>query len=123
VWDIADHVGDQTNLLVTHMPQGCDVGRGLGSHRVALMRSHGVAAAAPSLIEVVSMSVYVPHNARALMAAMRLGGEVKSLSQGEIAARAAGADQPHTCDGAEERQCTVIPPTAAGVVRRGTREG
>jgi hypothetical protein len=36
------------------------------------------------------MSVYVPRNARALMAALRLGGEVKSLSRGEIAARAAG---------------------------------
>ena len=34
------------------------------------------------------MSVYVPRNARALMAAMRLGGEVKGLSHGEIAARA-----------------------------------
>jgi ribulose-5-phosphate 4-epimerase/fuculose-1-phosphate aldolase len=54
------------------------------------MRGHGFAAAAPSLIEVVRMSVYVPRNARALMAAMRLGGEVKSLSEGEIAARAAG---------------------------------
>ena len=39
---------------------------------------------------VVRMSVYVPRNARALMAAMRLGGEVKGLSHGEIAARAAG---------------------------------
>jgi hypothetical protein len=112
VWDIADHFGEQTNLLVTNMPQGCDLERGLGSHSVALMRGHGVAAAAPSPIEVVRTAV--PRNARALMAAMRLGGEVKSLSQGEIAARAAGADQPPTCDGAEERQRTVVPPTAAG---------
>ncbi len=36
------------------------------------------------------MSVYVPRNARALMAVMRLDGEVKSLSRGEIAAQAAG---------------------------------
>ena len=43
------------------------------------------------------MSVYVPRNARALMAAMRLGGEVKSLSQGEIAARAAGY-QPYSVE-------------------------
>jgi ribulose-5-phosphate 4-epimerase/fuculose-1-phosphate aldolase len=90
VWDIADTFGDQTNLLVTKMPQGRDLARCLGSNNVALMRGHGFAAAAQSLIEVVRMSVYVPRNARALMAAMRLGGEVKSLSQGEIAARAAG---------------------------------
>jgi ribulose-5-phosphate 4-epimerase/fuculose-1-phosphate aldolase len=97
VWDIADNFGDQTNLLVTNMPQGRDLARCLGGNRVALMRGHGFAAAAPSLIEVVRMSVYVPRNARALMAAMRLGGEVKSLSQGEIAARAAGY-QPYSVE-------------------------
>jgi ribulose-5-phosphate 4-epimerase/fuculose-1-phosphate aldolase len=90
VWDIADAFGDQTNLLVTNMPQGRDLARCLGGNSVALMRGHGFAAAAQSLIEVVRISVYVPRNARALMAAMRLGGEVKSLSQGEIMARAAG---------------------------------
>ena len=97
VWDIADTFGDQTNLLVTNMPQGRDLARCLGSNNVALMRGHGFAAAAWSLIEVVRMSVYVPRNARALMAAMRLGGEVKSLSQGEIAARAAGY-QPYSVE-------------------------
>jgi HCOMODA/2-hydroxy-3-carboxy-muconic semialdehyde decarboxylase len=90
VWDIADTFGDRTNLLVTNVAQGRDLARCLGSHSVALMRGHGFAAAAPSLIEVVRLSVYVPRNARALMAAIRLGGEVKSLSQGEISARAAG---------------------------------
>jgi ribulose-5-phosphate 4-epimerase/fuculose-1-phosphate aldolase len=97
VWDIADNFGDHTNLLVTNMPQGRDLARCLGSNRVALMRGHGFAAAAASLIEVVRMSVYVPRNARALMAAMRLGGEVKSLSEGEIAARAAGY-QPYSVE-------------------------
>ena len=89
VWDIADNFGYHTNLLVTNMPQGRDLARCLGSNSVALMRGHGFAAAAASLIEVVRMSVYVPRNARALMAAMRLGGEVKGLSHGEITARAA----------------------------------
>src|ERR1044072_1811389 len=88
VWDIADNFGDQTNLLVRNMPQGRDLARCLGSNSVALMRGHGFAAAASSLIEVVRMSVYVPRNARALMAALRLGGQVKGLSHGEIAARA-----------------------------------
>jgi len=90
VWDIADNFGDHTNLLVTNMSQGRDLAQCLGSNNVALMRGHGFAAAAASLIEVVRLSVYVPRNARALMAALHLGGEVKSLSHGEIAARAAG---------------------------------
>ncbi len=71
VWDIRDRFGD-TNLLVTNMPQGRDLAKSLGG-----------------LIEVVRMSVYVPRNARVLLAGLRLG-EVKPLSPGEIAARNAG---------------------------------
>jgi HCOMODA/2-hydroxy-3-carboxy-muconic semialdehyde decarboxylase len=88
VWDIRDRFGD-TNLLVTSMPQGRDLAKSLGSRSVALMRGHGFVAAARSLIEVVRMSVYVPRNARVLLAALRLG-EVQPLSPGEIAARNAG---------------------------------
>jgi ribulose-5-phosphate 4-epimerase/fuculose-1-phosphate aldolase len=88
VWDIADQFGD-TNLLVTNMAQGRDLARCLGPNNVALMRGHGFAAAARSLIEVVRMSVYTPRNARALLAALALG-EVKPLTRGEIDARNAG---------------------------------
>ena len=42
------------------------------------------------LIEVVRLSVYLPRNARALMRAKQLGGDIKYLSQGEIDARNAG---------------------------------
>jgi hypothetical protein len=48
------------------------------------------ASAARSLIEVVRLSVYLPRNARALMRARQLGGEIKYLSQGEIEARNRG---------------------------------
>ena len=88
VWDIRDKFGD-TNLLVTNMAQGRDLAVRLGGNNVALMRGHGFAAAARSLIEVVRMSVYVPRNARVQLAAMQLGA-VKPLSPGEIAARNAG---------------------------------
>ena len=88
LWDIRDRFGD-TNLLVTNMPQGRDLAKTLGGNNVALMRGHGFVAAARSLIEVVRMSVYVPRNARVLLAGLRLG-EVKPLSPGEIAARDAG---------------------------------
>ena len=89
VWDIADKFGD-TNLLVTNMAQASDLAKCLGGNSVALMRGHGFAAAARSLIEVVRLSVYLPRNARALLRAMQLGGEVKYLSQGEIEARNRG---------------------------------
>src|SRR5215510_6160935 len=72
VWDIRDNFGD-TNLLVANMAQGRDLARCLGGDNVTLMRGHGFAAAARSLIEVVRMSVYVPRNARALLAATGLG--------------------------------------------------
>jgi HCOMODA/2-hydroxy-3-carboxy-muconic semialdehyde decarboxylase len=89
VWDIADNFGD-TNLLVTNMAQANDLAKCLGGNAVALMRGHGFAAAAHSLIEVVRLSVYLPRNARALIRARQLGGEIKYLSQGEIDTRNRG---------------------------------
>src|SRR5215216_6938110 len=89
VWDIADKFGDHTNVLVTNMDQGRDLAKSLGANNVALMRGHGFAAAARSLIDVVRMSVYLPRNARVQQAAMRMG-EIKPLSQGEIDARTSG---------------------------------
>jgi ribulose-5-phosphate 4-epimerase/fuculose-1-phosphate aldolase len=71
------------------MAQASDLAKCLGESSVALMRGHGFAAAARSLIEVV-LSVYLPRNARALMRARQLGGEIKYLSQGEIEARNRG---------------------------------
>jgi HCOMODA/2-hydroxy-3-carboxy-muconic semialdehyde decarboxylase len=88
VWDIRQKFGD-TNLLVTNMAQGRDLAKCLGTGNVTLMRGHGFASAARSIIEVVRLSVYLPRNARVQMAAMQAGKPVK-LSKGEIAARAAG---------------------------------
>ena len=93
VWNIADEFGD-TNLLVTNRSQGQDLARCLGSNSVVLMRGHGFAAAASSLIEVVRLSVYLPRNARVQLGAMKMG-EFKPLSEGEIAARAADY-KPHS---------------------------
>src|SRR5213080_4512859 len=94
VWDIADKFGD-TNLLVTNMEQGRDLAKCLAGNNVALMRGHGFASAARSIIEVVRLSVYLPRNARVQMNALRLGGKPIPLSKGEIAARAAGY-KPHS---------------------------
>ena len=72
------------------MAQASDLAKCLGENSVALMRGHGFASAARSLIEVVRLSVYLPRNARALIRARQLGGEIKYLSQGEIDARNRG---------------------------------
>jgi HCOMODA/2-hydroxy-3-carboxy-muconic semialdehyde decarboxylase len=89
VWDIADRFGSRTNLLVTDMAQGRDLAKRLGAHNVALMRGHGFAAAARSLIDVVRMSVYLPRNARVQYKAMQMG-KVTPLSKGEIGTRTSG---------------------------------
>lgn len=97
VWDIADRFGPDTNLLVSDIAQGRDLARRLGGNSMALMRGHGFAAAAPSLYEVVRLSVYAPRNAHVLQAALLMGGKIKPLSKGEIAARIGGpALQPNT---------------------------
>jgi ribulose-5-phosphate 4-epimerase/fuculose-1-phosphate aldolase len=89
VWDIRDKFGD-TNLLVTNIEQGRDHAKSLAGTNFALMRGHGFASAGRTLIEVVRISVYLPRNARALMRAKQLGGEIEYLSQGEIDARNRG---------------------------------
>jgi HCOMODA/2-hydroxy-3-carboxy-muconic semialdehyde decarboxylase len=90
MWDIADRFGPGTNMLVTDMAQARDLARCMGPDNVVLMRGHGFSAAARSLIEAVRIAVYVPRNARVLMNALRLGGDIKPLHDGEIAARNAG---------------------------------
>jgi HCOMODA/2-hydroxy-3-carboxy-muconic semialdehyde decarboxylase len=84
VWDIHDRFGD-TNLLVTNNDQGHDLAATLGRNKVALMRGHGFAAAGASLFEAVSMSIYLPKNARILTTATLLGGTVTVATPGEVA--------------------------------------
>lgn len=90
VWDIRRKFGD-TKLLVTTMEQGRDLASclALGDGGAVLMRGHGFAAAAASVGDVVKTSIYLPQNAQVLMDAIRLGGSVAYLSEGEVAARAA----------------------------------
>jgi HCOMODA/2-hydroxy-3-carboxy-muconic semialdehyde decarboxylase len=83
VWDIHDKFGD-TNLLVTSVAQGDDLAATLGRNKVALMRGHGFAAGGASLHEVVSMSIYLPKNARMLTTAKLLGGSVTLATPGEV---------------------------------------
>lgn len=89
VWDIRDHFGD-TDLLVRNMEQGRSLATSLAHNNVALMSAHGFVAAGRSVIEVVRMAVFLARNARVILHAKALGGELRYLSDGEIAARNRG---------------------------------
>ena len=89
LWDIRDRFGDATNLLVSNLDQGSDLATCLGENSVVLLRGHGFAAARNSLLAVVRMSIFLPRNARVLMNALRLGGEINALTPGEIDVKAA----------------------------------
>lgn len=86
VWDIADKFGDGTDLYVTNTDHGRDLAQSLGNNRMVLMRGHGFSAVSHSIVLAVRMCVYLPRNARVLLAAMKLG-EVKPLNAGEIEVR------------------------------------
>lgn len=90
-WDIADHFGDHTSLLVETMEQGRDLAKFLGNRNMVLMAAHGIAAACPTMIEVVRLSVYAARNARVQLAAMQIGKKIRYMKKGEINARKAGA--------------------------------
>lgn len=83
VWDIHDRFGD-TNLLVSEEAHGADLAKTLASNKVVLMRGHGFTAAGTSIHEAVSLSIYLPKNARMLTTATLLGGKVTFASPGEI---------------------------------------
>lgn len=86
VWDIADKFGDATTLLVTDMQQSRDLADCLDSNRMALMRGHGFVCVGRTINDLVRLAVYVPRNARVLLAAMQMGA-YKALSLGECEAR------------------------------------
>jgi HCOMODA/2-hydroxy-3-carboxy-muconic semialdehyde decarboxylase len=86
VWDIADRFGAASDLAVDGMERARDLARCLGSHRVVLMRGIGFVAIGRTLNDVVRRSVYIPRNARILVASSGMG-KVAELSRGEMEAR------------------------------------
>jgi len=84
LWDIAAKFGDATNLLVTTMEQGHDLAAAVGKRVAALMRGHGCVVVGRSIRDAVISAIYLQVNARLQADAMRLGGSIKFLSQGEI---------------------------------------
>jgi ribulose-5-phosphate 4-epimerase/fuculose-1-phosphate aldolase len=86
VWDMRTEFGD-TNLLVTNVEHGRSLTRKMENRTLVLMRGHGFAAADKTLINVIKMATALPKNARALLDAINLGGDITGLSDGECRLR------------------------------------
>ena len=85
-WDIQEEFGD-TNMLIANLAQGQSLARKLGPNRTLLLAGHGFVGAAKSAIRLIRQCKAMLVNARMLMDAMRLGGPIRELTPGEIAAR------------------------------------
>lgn len=82
VFEIADVVGDGSDLLITSSSLGAALADTLGESTVALMRGHGSVVVGQSLPEAVFRAVYTEVNARTQAAALALG-EPRYLTRAE----------------------------------------
>jgi HCOMODA/2-hydroxy-3-carboxy-muconic semialdehyde decarboxylase len=89
IFEIRDAAGlePDTDMLVKTPRLGTGLAQALGKSSVVLMRGHGFTAARKTLIAVVRLCVFLPRNARVLLAAMQLGGPINGLSAGEVDAK------------------------------------
>jgi ribulose-5-phosphate 4-epimerase/fuculose-1-phosphate aldolase len=85
VFEIRDHAGDASDLLIRDRALGAALATTLGQDRVVLMRGHGCTVVAPSLRVAVYRAVYTELNARLLQQALALG-EVNTLTPAEAEA-------------------------------------
>jgi HCOMODA/2-hydroxy-3-carboxy-muconic semialdehyde decarboxylase len=90
VWDIAGHFGD-TDLLVSDLSIGRDLASALRNEPAILMRGHGATVVGRTLREAVHTAVYLQVNCTLQLHAAQLSAanEIRYLSDGEIAVRAA----------------------------------
>jgi HCOMODA/2-hydroxy-3-carboxy-muconic semialdehyde decarboxylase len=84
VFEIRDHAGDATDLLIRDAPLGEALARTLGAGNVVLMRGHGMTTVGNSLRAAVFHAVLAERNAELLSAALRLGEPIY-LSAAEAA--------------------------------------
>ncbi len=73
LFEIRDHAGLASDLLIRNRDLGAALARELGSARVVLMRGHGCTVVAPSLRVAVFRAVYTEVNARLISQALPLG--------------------------------------------------
>ena len=77
-------VNDAYGMLVNSMETGNALATTLGDKTVALLRGHGAVIVGPNVPEAVSRSIFLDVSARAQLAAINLGGEVKYLTQADV---------------------------------------
>jgi ribulose-5-phosphate 4-epimerase/fuculose-1-phosphate aldolase len=73
LFEIRDHAGDASDLLIRNRALGAALARTLGDGRVVLMRGHGCTVVAETLRVAVFRAVYTEVNARLLLQAAPLG--------------------------------------------------
>ena len=84
-FDVADHAGPASNLLIGNSELGIALADHLGSGSVVLMRGHGFTAVGGNVPEATYRAIYTARNCEVQQAAMRLGEPVY-LSDGEALA-------------------------------------
>ena len=82
VFEIRDHAGDSSDMLITNSKLGAALAKTLGGCNCALMRGHGSTVVGPTLREAVFRAVYTEVNAKLQSEAMSLG-EFIPLTEGE----------------------------------------
>ena len=82
VFEIRDHAGRGSDLLIRSRELGAALAGSLGAQRVVLMRGHGCTVVAESLKVAIYRAVYTEVNAKLLLQALPLGA-VDFLTQGE----------------------------------------
>lgn len=85
VFEIRDHAGDASDLLIRSRALGAALATTLGDDHVVLMRGHGCTVAAPSVRVAVYRAVYTELNAKLLQQALALG-DVNTLTTAEAEA-------------------------------------
>jgi HCOMODA/2-hydroxy-3-carboxy-muconic semialdehyde decarboxylase len=85
IFEIRDHAGDQTDLLIRDAQLGEALARHLGRSNLVLMRGHGMTVCGGSLPAAVFHAIYAERNAQVLQATLQLGEPV-CLSDAEAAA-------------------------------------
>lgn len=73
LFEIRDHAGPASDLLVRDRGLGAALARTLGDGRAVLMRGHGITLVAASLRVAVFRAIYAEANARLLLQALPLG--------------------------------------------------
>jgi HCOMODA/2-hydroxy-3-carboxy-muconic semialdehyde decarboxylase len=73
LFEIRDHAGAASDLLIRNRELGAALARTLGASRVVLMRGHGCTVVADSLRVAVFRAVYTEVNAKLMLQALPLG--------------------------------------------------